>query len=329
MTKLETLRLRSGQARKTKLGLLLAVLLLAGALPARAQLWLTYGEAADFQGEPGVRVQVYHVHGMLWCVGYLYLTKTRIGYEVTGGPGNYSQDSFVRGRDAVLFQISGQSLMVQLKRGRRYDLMVVRDIGSDGSFSTENVSSWPLQDAWDNFDQALERARTHWDPNKPVEEPKPAAPEPPKTATLQIEAQPGGAEFYVDDEFRGTTSSEGRIKLSSLAPGEHRLRLSRKGYEEWARTVNFEAGENRTIEVTLAEVKAAEPPPPPPPPPEEKTLALEDVLKLLEAGVTPVSVETIVKDRGVSFALTPDAKNKLRALGATDTLLLAIAESKK
>jgi hypothetical protein len=76
--------------------------------------------------------------------------------------------------------------------------------------------------------------------------------------------------------------------------------------------------------VQLAAAKAPEPPPPP-----ETTLALADVLKLLEGGVTPARVESIVKERGVSFELTDDAERKLRALGATDSLLLAIAKTKK
>src|SRR3990167_95879 len=50
-----------------------------GGAPAQAQLWLTYGEAAEFGGEPAVRFQIYHQHGtvLAWCVGYLYFTPTQ------------------------------------------------------------------------------------------------------------------------------------------------------------------------------------------------------------------------------------------------------------
>ena len=340
--KLETLRLRSGQARNSKLGLLVAALtaVLLAAAPAQAQLWLTYGEAAEFQGEPAVRFQIYHQHGtvLAWCVGHLYFTPTQVAYEVMG-PGGYRQDSFAAARDSMQVQwrglramkrstglfspaMTGQSVEIKVLNGRKYDFFVARNIGSDGSSEFDSVSLWPLQNAWENFAEALERARTRYDPNRPP----PPAPVvvAPKTASLQLEAQPGGAEFYIDDEFKGSTSGEGRIKVSDLAPGEHRLRLSKKDYEEWNRTLTLEAGESRTIEVQLAQAKPPEPPPPP-----ETTLGLADVLKLLEGGVTPARVESIVKERGVSFELTDDAEKKLRALGATDSLLLAIAKAKK
>jgi len=320
--------------------LTIALLVLLTAAPGRAQLWLTYGEAAEFGGEPAVRFQIYHQHGtvLAWCVGYLYFTPTQVAYEVLG-PGGYRQDSFAAARDSMQVQwrglramkrstglfsppMTGQSVEIKVLNGRKYDFFVARNVGSDGSSEFDSVSLWPLQNAWENFAEALERARTRYDPNRPP----PPAPvvEAPKTATLQLEARPGGAEFYVDDEFRGSTSGEGRIKVSDLAPGEHRLRLSKKDYEEWNRTLTLEAGENRTIEVQLAPAKPPEPPPPP-----ETTLGLADVLKLLEGGVTPARVESIVKERGVSFELTDDAEKKLRALGATDTLLLAIAKAKK
>lgn len=319
----------------------IASVLLAAA-PARAQLWLTYGEASQFQNEPAVRFQIYHQHGtvLAWCVGYLYFTPTQVAYEVLG-PG-YKQDGFAVARESLTVEfrgqrvmkrstglfspaMTGQSVMVKILNGRKYDFFVARNIGSDGSAQFDAVSAWPIEEAWKTFDQALERARTRYDPNRPP--PPTPVPEPPKTASLQLEAARGGAEFYLDDEFRGSTSSEGKIKVSDVAPGEHHLRLSLKGYDEWSRTVTVEAGENRVIEVQLVEAKPAAPPPPPPPP--DTTLALEDVLKLLEAGVTPARLETIVKERGVSFELTDDAERKLRALGATDTLLLAIAKAKK
>ena len=56
-------------------------------------------------------------------------------------------------------------------------------------------------------------------------------------------------------------------------------------------------------------------------------LALDDILTLLAGGVTPARVATLVKDRGVDFALTPESENKLRIAGADDSLLLAIAKA--
>lgn len=414
-------------ARRAKFlvsGLALLAVLLATAPSARAQLWLTHGEAAEYQGEPAVRFQLYHVHGMFWCVGYLYLTPTKVAYEVLG-PGSFSQDSFVqersqvqitfpgtmavKGRGGLFSSTSGQGVRLQILRGRKYDFFVVRDIGSEGSAQFDGVSAWPLQDTWKDFDQALERARTRWNPNAPAPVVQtPPAPEPPKTATLQIEAQPGGAEFYIDDEFKGSTSGEGKIKVSGLSPGEHRLRLSRKDYQEWTKTLTLEPGENRTIEAHLEEAKPVELVVLEPAAgaaveaatvkvrgtathpsgidrvevggraarlesrspqamefvlddlalttgdndieivaksaagPEARTtlklkrveppsgvLSLADVLKLLEAGVSPVRVEAIVKERGVNFALTDETEAKLKEAGATPELVLAIAKAKR
>lgn len=56
-------------------------------------------------------------------------------------------------------------------------------------------------------------------------------------------------------------------------------------------------------------------------------LALDDILTLLAGGVTPARVATLVKERGVDFALTPENENKLRIAGADDSLLLAIAKA--
>lgn len=276
------MRRRPKRAKFLVGALALLAVLLAAAPSAWAQLWLTHGEASDYQGEPAVRFQVYHAHGLSWCVGYLYLTANRIGYEVLG-PGGYAQDSFVRPRSDVqvaflgtvavrgplgmrkqrgLFSpaMTGTAVAVQITRGRKYDFYLARNIGADGSAEFDSVSAWPLEDAWKNFEQALERARKQWNPNAPPPAPPPAppAPEPPKTATLSIEAQPGGAEFYIDDEFKGSTSGEGKIKVSGLAPGEHRLRLSRKDYQEWSKTLTLEPGENRTIEAHLEEAKPVE-----------------------------------------------------------------------
>jgi hypothetical protein len=68
---------------------------------------------------------------------------------------------------------------------------------------------------------------------------------------------------------------------------------------------------------------------PPPEPPKPVGLTAAEVVKLLEAGVTPARVETIIKERGASFDLTEGNEKKLRDAGATDALLLAISKAKK
>lgn len=59
---------------------------------------------------------------------------------------------------------------------------------------------------------------------------------------LWIVSSPGNAHVYVDDEPVGTTSSEGRLKLSRLRPGDHRVRVARAGYQDFEQTVSLASG---------------------------------------------------------------------------------------
>lgn len=103
--------------------------------------------------------------------------------------------------------------------------------------------------------------------------PQPATPKPPPGSTgppvLLIEARPGGAAVYIDDEPVGTTSSSGRLKLSQLSPGEHRVRLSLVGHRDFESSVTLAAGTTTPFAATLESAGAknllagglAEPPP--------------------------------------------------------------------
>lgn len=55
--------------------------------------------------------------------------------------------------------------------------------------------------------------------------------------------------------------------------------------------------------------------------------ALDDLLTLMAAGVTPARVTTLVKERGVTFDFTPDVEQKLRLAGGDDSLLLEVAKA--
>lgn len=52
---------------------------------------------------------------------------------------------------------------------------------------------------------------------------------------LQVVSLPEGARIYVDNQFRGAAP----IKLTDLAPGDHRLRAELKGFEEQVRAVSL------------------------------------------------------------------------------------------
>lgn len=138
----------------------------------------------------------------------------------------------------------------------------------------------------------------------------------PRFSQLILQSQPGGAQVYLDDAFKGATSEqEGRLRIENLAPGSHQLRLSLQGYKEWIQQVTPNPAE--TLSVT-AKLEPAGPRP----------LGLDEVLEAL-GNLPKVRVIAFVKQFGVDFALTPEAEQRLREKGADADLLLVIATNKK
>jgi len=64
---------------------------------------------------------------------------------------------------------------------------------------------------------------------------------------LEVQSSPGGAQVYVDDSLVARTSAEGHLKISTLPPGDHRLRLSLEGYEDYV--ANFSLAEGKSVTV--------------------------------------------------------------------------------
>jgi hypothetical protein len=74
---------------------------------------------------------------------------------------------------------------------------------------------------------------------------------PPAHPILVIQSTPGGAQVYVDDELLGTTGPDGRLRISTLKPGKHTLRLSLGGQSYGQGEINLVAGKSLTKAVTL------------------------------------------------------------------------------
>ena len=70
------------------------------------------------------------------------------------------------------------------------------------------------------------------------------------------EAQPG-AQVFVDDKLTAAIDSDGQAKISSLNPGQHDLRLSLNGYEDYNQRVDVAAGQASRI---VAKLEPFEPP---------------------------------------------------------------------
>jgi hypothetical protein len=68
---------------------------------------------------------------------------------------------------------------------------------------------------------------------------------------LLVEVMPGGAQVYVDDEPMGTTSQVGRLKLSQVQAGAHRIRVSLAGHRDFEQSVELAAGQTARVTGTL------------------------------------------------------------------------------
>ena len=69
----------------------------------------------------------------------------------------------------------------------------------------------------------------------------------PETGTLYIVSTPQGARTFVDDVYYGKTPA----LASGLTEGDHQVRISLSGFQEWIGTVNVEGGSTKTVSQTL------------------------------------------------------------------------------
>jgi hypothetical protein len=68
-----------------------------------------------------------------------------------------------------------------------------------------------------------------------------------------VETSPN-AEVYLDDQYTGRASPEGRLVIGNLKPGEHNLRVSFAGKREFQRKITVVAGKEVKIVATLVEL---------------------------------------------------------------------------
>jgi formylglycine-generating enzyme required for sulfatase activity len=83
--------------------------------------------------------------------------------------------------------------------------------------------------------------------------PKPEKPPATKPAQIVVETSPN-AEVYLDDQYAGRASSEGRLVIGSPKPGEHNLRVSFAGKKDFQRKITVVAGKEVKIAATLADL---------------------------------------------------------------------------
>lgn len=109
---------------------------------------------------------------------------------------------------------------------------------------------------WSDMDKALAQGTAPASPTPatpspgPTAAPSPTAPAPGNSGTptglAHIASEPSGAEIEVDGEYAGNTPSDVKLK-----PGSHTLKLSKKGFAPWQRTIKIDSGESRTFSAEL------------------------------------------------------------------------------
>jgi hypothetical protein len=172
--------------------------------------------------------------------------------------------------------------------------------------------------AFTNFaaaDAEFDRVTASLQPPKP--QPVVVQPPPPKPAeaTLSLTTDPAGVQVYLDDVFRGSSSGEGKLIVPGIAPGPHKLRLSMIGFKEVSQNLELASGEK----AVAARMEKAGP----------KPLAQADIEEALVNGVPKTRLISLVNEYGVDFAINDASEQSLRAKGADDSVLFAIAKNKR
>jgi len=83
--------------------------------------------------------------------------------------------------------------------------------------------------------------------------PKPAKAPATKPAQIVVETSPN-AEVYLDDQYTGRASPEGRLVIGNPKPGEHNLRVSLAGKKDFQRKITVVAGKEVKTVATLADL---------------------------------------------------------------------------
>jgi hypothetical protein len=102
---------------------------------------------------------------------------------------------------------------------------------------------------WANFDAALKRIVATTAPS--IVNPDSSNPKSPKIdadsfALVKLSSDPTGADLTVDDEYEGSTPSELKLK-----PGPHKIKITKKGFADWERSIITQSGEQRSLSANL------------------------------------------------------------------------------
>ncbi len=275
--------------------------------------WNFYITYPMWQGEPALGF----AGSMSGCPGRLYVTRTR----VSGSFPNTTCENFDVPRSGV--SVEKEQGKLGLRSGT-WEYVLIPQMERDGVRNPGRVAGpgfGLLARAIENFNPAYANVRRlaaqaqgQLAANQAITAAAAKSGVQKLAGQLTINSDPGDAQVYVNDQPRGMTSEDGELALP-LPPGSYRVRLSLPGYKDFEQQV----GISSKNELLRAKLEPAGPPP----------FTAADVTEMLQGKMSPKRVASLVEERGVDFELTPDLEKRLRGMGATSDLLLAIATNRK
>ncbi len=284
------------------------------ALEYEGMLGSAYVEYFVRQGEPALGFAT--AENM--CQGHVYVTRTRISGDFRGT----ACESFDVPREGASAEMQN-NVVVITAGAASYKLIPQVEQGAERrSAPRAHVTGNMLVRAVNAFGRVYANVRRMAMEEMAQGQGPQTAPAAVKTtanaerlAALTIHSDPGDAQVSINGQARGLTDSEGQQVLQ-LRAGQHRVRVSLPGYQDFEQAVTLQPGQKQQITAKL------EPQGPPP-------FSSQDVVEMLQGKMSPKRIATLVQERGADFSVDAETEKRLRALGANSDLLLAIATNRK
>lgn len=78
------------------------------------------------------------------------------------------------------------------------------------------------------------------------------------SGSISVNSDPSGASVYLDEALKGTTP----ITISGISAGAHEIKIIKKDYKEWSKSISVSGGSTLDISVSLSEAPTTTPPTP-------------------------------------------------------------------
>jgi hypothetical protein len=285
-------------------------------------------ELVSAGADPVVRFRAWYLAGTVksaaYGVAYVYFSHNHIRCEVVRAlHGSPEKAGFDQARTDLLSAAGEEGqrgftpVVLRFRDGLKINIAGVKQTAfenlADGTKDLPGQSDFLERSGLLAAANAFEHLVASLQPKEVRAPSQPAA----AVSTLKVSTRPGGVQVYLDNKAKGTTSEqEGELVLDDVPTGAHKVRLSLPGYKDWVKERTIAGGESLAIQATLT-------------PAGPKPLGADEVEEALRNGISNKRVLGFVHQFGVDFALTDEIEQRLRAVGADDTLLLAITKNKK